>query len=66
MRGMKNMHLGKNDNCSISGKKTRYILMMQFLWIQFMTSTRPKEEILRISDAPKIDNFGGLPEPQIP
>ena len=31
-----------------------------------MTSTRPKEESLRISDAPKIDNFWGLPEPQIP
>ena len=40
--------------------------MMQLLWIKFMTSTRLKEESLRISDAPKIDNFWGLPEPQIP
>ena len=27
-----------------------------------MTSTRPKEESSRISDASKIDNFAGLPE----
>ena len=40
--------------------------MIQLLCIQKNASERLKENFLSISDAPKIDYFWGLPEPQIP
>ena len=40
--------------------------MIQLLWIHKKNSERQKEEILNISDAPKIDYFWVLTETQIP
>ena len=39
--------------------------MNQLLWIQKKTSARPKKSSM-IFDAPKIDYFWVLPDPQIP